>query len=111
MPSYFVNNGIKQEMSNEKFDMIWNSIINSSSSECSFSSDETEEVEKTTKTSWRRQPNGYYNSKPIDENYFKKYYQDKTKQNCICEICGTQLSCKSNLAKHRKTKKCRSFLN
>ena len=37
-------------------------------------------------------------------------YQEKTKQPCVCDICGSDLSCKSNLAKHKKTKKCQRFL-
>ena len=44
------------------------------------------------------------------QQYFQKYYQEKTKQPCVCDICGCAMSCKSNLAKHKKTKKCRRFL-
>lgn len=108
MPSYLVENGIKQEISNDMFDYIHNMICTPSNSETSNSSDETEEV---IQTNWRHQTNGYYNSKPIDENYFKKYYQEKTKKSCMCEICCSTISCRSNLAKHKKTKKCMSFLH
>ena len=34
-----------------------------------------------------------------DETYFQRYYQEKTQQPCVCDICGSAMSCKSNLAK------------
>ena len=37
--------------------------------------------------------------KPNDETYFQRYYQEKTKQPCVCDICGSDLSCKSKLGK------------
>ena len=100
MPTYFVNQGMTQEVSEDFFDMLWDSIDDG----CSPSTDEDKPAENKN---WRRQSNGFYNNKLCDENYFKKYYQDKTKIKCVCDVCGTELSCKSNLAKHKKTKKCR----
>ena len=79
--------------------MLWVSI----DSENVTTTDEEPIVEKTN---WRTESNGIYNNKPCDENYFKKYYQNKTKTKCVCNVCGTELSCKSNLAKHKKSKKC-----
>ena len=38
---------------------------------------------------WRKQEDGYYNRKPNDEKYFLRYYQEKTKQPCVCDICGS----------------------
>ena len=45
-------------------------------------------------------------NQPNDDNYFKTYYKERTKHSCVCDICGSHLSCKSNLAKHKKSKKC-----
>ena len=56
----------------------------------------------------RINPDGSYNKIPLDENYFKKYYEQKTHISCICDVCGKELSCKSNLAKHKKTKRCKN---
>ena len=67
-------------------------------------------VEKPANTGWEKQNDGYYNRKPNVANYFKKYYQEKTKRRCVCDVCGSDVSCKSNLAKHKRTKKCQRFL-
>ena len=108
MPSYFVNNGIKQEIDDDLFDLM-SSMLKGEQEQ--ITSSEEEEEEKHTKGQWRRQANGYYNKKPNDEDYFKKYYKGKTKSSCICDVCGYNLSCKSNLSKHKKTKRCMSYLN
>ena len=116
MPCYFVNSGVEIHMRNETFDFIWNSFGNKelTDSETSSSSEEdykvNSSIQKPANPQWRKQDNGYYNRKPNDETYFQTYYQEKTKQPCVCDICGSDLSCKSNLAKHKKTKKCQRFL-
>ena len=116
MPCYFVSNGIEIPMTNETFDFIWNGFGNKelTDSETSSSSEEGDKtgslVEKARNAEWRKQDDGYYNRKPNDETYFQRYYQEKTKQPCECDICGSAMSCKSNLAKHKKTKKCQRFL-
>ena len=116
MPCYFVSSGVEIPMTNETFDFIWNGFGNKelNDSETSSSSEENYKaispVQKLTKPQWRKQDDGYYNRKPNDETYFQRYYQEKTKQQCVCDICGSDLSCKSNLAKHKKTKKCQRFL-
>ena len=103
-------------MTNETFDFIWNSFPNTelTDSETVSSSEESYEavssVQKPTKPQWRKQDDGYYNRKPNDEKHFKKCYQEKTKQPCVCDICGSAMSCRSNLAKHKKTKKCQRCL-
>jgi ribosomal protein S27AE len=52
---------------------------------------------------------GKYNSKPLDPQYFKKYYQEKTKlKRATCCMCGVVISDSSNMAKHQKTTKCRA---
>ena len=115
MPCYFVSNGIEMAMTDETFDFIWNGFGNreltdseTSSSEESYKANSS--VNKNTNAEWRKQDDGYYNRKPNDETYFQRYYQEKTKQPCVCDICGSAMSCKSNLAKHKKTKKCQRFL-
>ena len=118
MPRYFVSNGLEMQMPsgpNETLDLLWNSFPNAAlaDSETSSSSGDGDKAassaEKPANTGWREQDDGYYNNKPNDNNYFKKYYQEKTKQRCVCDVCGSDVSCKSNLAKHRKTKKCQRF--
>ena len=116
MPCYFVSSGVEIPMTNETFDFIWNGFENTEliDSETSSSSEESykaiSSVQKPTKSQWRKQDDGYYNRKPNDEKYFQRYYQERTKQQCVCYICGSELSCKSNLAKHKKTKKCQKCL-
>ena len=116
MPCYFVSSGVEIPMTNETFDVIWNGFGNKelTDSETSSSSEEGDKtgslVEKARNAEWRKQDNGYYNKKPNDEKYFQRYYQEKTKQPCVCDICGSAMSCKSNLAKHKKTKKCQRCL-
>jgi hypothetical protein len=96
-------------MTNETFCFIWRSFGNQElfDSEASSSSEENyttnSSVEKPAKPQRRKQDVGYYNRKSTNENYFQTYYQKKTKQNCVCDICGFDISCKSNLAKHKKT--------
>ena len=85
MPSYFVDNGVKMTMTNDMFDMLWNSIGNDEfiSSETSVIS--SAEEPKRNNADWRKQDNGYYNRKPNDDNYFKTYYKEKTKTH-VCVI-------------------------
>ena len=116
MPCYFVSNGVEMSMTNQTFDVIWNGFGNKelTDSETSSSSEEGDKtgsfVEKARNAEWRKQDDGYNNRKPNDKKYFQKYYQEKTKQPCACDICGCAMSCKSNLAKHKKTKKCQRCL-
>ena len=115
MPCYFVSSGVETQMRNETFDFIWNGFGNKELTDSETSSPEESykpisSVNKNTNAEWRRQEDGYYNRKSNDETYFQRYYQEKTKQPCVCAICGSAMSCKSNLAKHKKTKKCQRFL-
>ena len=50
---------------------------------------------KTANAECRKQDDGYNNKKPNDANYFKKQYQDKTKQRRVCDTCGFNISWKS----------------
>ena len=115
MPCYFVSNGVEMSMTNQTFDVIWNGFGNEELIDSETSSSEerytaNSSVNKNTNAEWRKQDNGYYNRKPNDEKSFQRYHQEKTKQPCVCAICGSAMSCKSNLAKHKKTKKCQRFL-
>ena len=85
MPSYFVDNGVKMTITNDMFDMLWNSIgidefISSETSVISSA-----EEPKRNNADWRKQDNGYYNRKPNDDNYFETYYKEKTKTH-VCVI-------------------------
>ena len=114
MPSYFCLNGATFKISDKEFDNIYRRMKDNeevSTTEPSSETDSNETV-RNKNSEWRKQENGYYNSKPNDENYFKKYYQSKQKTNFICERCGKELSDKSNKSKHQKSKKCQqAFLN
>ena len=115
MPCYFVSNGVEMSMTDETFDFIWNSFGNKELTDSETSSWEesykaNSSINKNTNAEWRKQEDGYYNRKPNDETYFQRYYQEKTKQPWVCDICGSTMSCKSNLAKHKKTKKCQRCL-
>ena len=103
MPSYFVNNGIKQEIDDDLFDLM-SSMLEKEQSRFSSSSSTTSSEEEPT--SWRRKSDGTYDNRPSDPDYFKKYYERKVKQPVQCKYCGTMMSDKSNLSKHYKTKKC-----
>ena len=92
MPCYFVSSGVEIPMTNETFDVIWDGFGNKelTDSETSSSSEEGDKtgslVEKARNAEWRKQDNGYYDRKPNDETYFQRYYQEKTKQPCVCDI-------------------------
>ena len=115
MPCYLESSGVEIPMTNQTFDFIWSGFSNKElidsetfSSEQSYKANSS--INKNTNAEWRKQDDGHYNRKPNDEKYFQKYYQERTKQPCVCDICGSDLSCKSNLAKHKKTKKRQRFL-
>lgn len=67
--------------------------------------------EEEPKRQSRWKDNGLYDTKPLDPDYFKKYYQNKFKTPFTCPDCGTTITNKSNLSKHRGTKKCRNSQN
>ena len=63
-----------------------------------------EEV-KQQKISKRRLPDGSYDKKPLDPDYFDKYYHSQGSQIITCHRCGSQ--CRKNyLSKHMNTSKC-----
>ena len=52
---------------------------------------------------------GSYDSKPLDPDYFNKYYKKNLCTQLDCPKCGKKLSSKSNLAKHQKTIRCQKL--
>jgi hypothetical protein len=60
---------------------------------------------KSTNSKWRHEGDKY-NYKPLDPDYFKKYYQEKIKGvKTNCQYCDCIIT-KENLIRHNKTKKC-----
>ena len=115
MPCYFVSNEIEIPMTNETFDFIWNGFGNKELTDSETSSYEEgaktgSSDEKARSTEWRKQDDGYCKRKSNDEINFQRCCQEKTKQSCVCDVCGSDLNCKSNLVKHKKTKKYQRFL-
>ena len=98
MPCYFVSSGVEIPMTNQTFDFIWNGFGNKelNDNETSSSSDENykanSSVNKNTNAEWRKQDDGHYNRKPNDETCFQRYYQEKTMQPYVCDICGSDMS-------------------
>ena len=105
MPAYLVNSGVKKEISDDYFDLLWDSVSEGDEVSTGASSRDCEIVKKRN-GDWRKQDNGYYNTKPNDENYFKKYYLEKLKHEWICDRCGKTLKGKSNMTRHYKSEKC-----
>ena len=78
MPCYMYINGMKQEMDEDLFDHM---------AEALHQSDNIHNPPTTTSTRWkppeailttsrsRYKPDGTYDKKPLDPNYFSKYYQ------------------------------------
>ena len=52
-----------------------------------------------------KSPDGIPNSKPLDKEYFNKYYQNKLAMKVQCEHCGELIS-KSKMKQHMNTNKC-----
>ena len=52
---------------------------------------------------------GSYDSKPLDPDYFNKYYKKNLCSQLECPRCGKKLSSKSYLAKHQKTIRCQKL--
>lgn len=66
MPCYMVIDGNKQEMDEEVFDNMVEALHQSQTPQT-----------PPPPTSTRWQPDGTYNKKPLDPNYFTKYYHKR----------------------------------
>ena len=63
------------------------------------------ETVKPIKISKRLMPDGTYNVKPVDPEYFKKYYHKQGYELTTCSHCGVE--CRKNyMFRHKKTDKC-----
>ena len=54
----------------------------------------------------RRRPDGTYDKRPLDPDYFKKYYKNNPQIPYQCPDCGRTISTKTNLSRHRNMKLC-----
>ena len=52
-----------------------------------------------------KSPDGIPNSRPLDKDYFNKYYQNNLAIKIQCDHCGEMIS-KSTMNKHTQTNKC-----
>ena len=84
---------MKQEMDEDLFDQMAEALHQSSNPQ-----------NPPTSTRWK--PDGTYDKKPLDPNYFSKYYQKKLSTPFTCPDCGRTITSKSNLSKHRQTNRC-----
>ena len=96
MPCYLYIDGKKQEMDEDIFDQMVEALNQPS----------TPKNTPTANTRWR--PDGTYDKRPLDEDYFNTYYQETLKIPFKCSECGRTISSKSNLSKHRQTNVCMS---
>ena len=53
----------------------------------------------------RKLANGKYDAKPLDPEYFKKYYH-RMKKAKECELCGKHIESGSHMKRHRESNKC-----
>ena len=61
------------------------------------------------RTTNRFRPDGTYDSKPCDPNYFRDYYKNTLSVKCKCDRCG-RMVCKARLVSHRTTDLCRHIV-
>ncbi len=59
----------------------------------------------------RWKPDGTYDKKPLDPDYFKNYYQGSFKTPIKRPDCGKTITSKSSLPKHRQTNFCKNNRN
>ena len=95
MPCYLVIDGKKQEMDEDIFDQMVEALHQPTT---------PNNTPRNTQSRWR--PDGTYDKKPLDDEYFKNYYQKELKIPFKFPDCGRTISSKSNLSKHRQTKVC-----
>jgi len=57
-----------------------------------------------------KSPDGIPNSKPLDKDYFNKYYQNNLAVKIQCDHCGELIS-KSKMKNHMQTNKCTNALD
>ena len=102
MPCYFYMNRKRQDMDEEVFDQMLQALHQPNIPDETLN---TVETSHSTASRWR--PDGTYDKRPLDPEYFSKYYRHKLKTPFKCPDCGRTLSSKSNLSKHRETIVCK----
>ena len=110
MPCYLYIDGKKQEMDENIFDQMAEALHQPTTPKNTPTANsrwKQPEALLTTSRS-RYKPDGTYDKRPLDEDYFKIYYQKKLKIPFKCPDCGRTISSKSNLSKHRQTNVCMS---
>ena len=109
---HMVIDGCKMKIDNSTFEtmskLAQGELQNSSEDEQVKDFLNFNQVEVKPKHTSRWKTNGTYDTKPLDPDYFKKYYQSKLKTPFTCPDCGKTIANKTNLSKHRNTKKCRN---
>ena len=90
MSCFLVMDGIKQEIDEDLFEQM------------------SEELHRPKTQNSRWKPDGTYDKKPLDPDYFKNYFQANLKTPIECPDCGKTITSKSTLAKHRNTNICKN---
>ena len=54
---------------------------------------------------WRHNPDGTYNNKPTDPDYFRTYYHLNLSCPTACSLCGRKVAIQK-MARHQATKVC-----
>ena len=93
MPCYMFMDGIKQEM-DDFFEQMAETLHQSGNIH--------NPPTPTTSTRWK--PDGTYDKKLLDPEYFFKILPEKISTPFTCPDCGRIITSKSNLSKHRQTK-------
>ena len=96
MPCYLYIDGKKKEMDEDIFDQMVEAL------------NEPSTPKNTPTANTGCGADGTYDKRPLDEDYFKTYYQKKLKIPFKCPDCGRTISAKSKLSKHRQTNVCMS---
>ena len=97
MSCYMVINGNMEEMDENLFDQM---------SEALHQPFHEKHVKDEPTQINMLKEDGTYDTKPLDQDYFKKYYRKFLKTPFRCPDCGRTMSSKTNLSKHRHTKIC-----
>jgi hypothetical protein len=63
------------------------------------------------KTSARWLPDGTYNQRPLDPDYFRKYFKEHYHKQYTCIYCNKTLKCCDNIKRHEKSRNCLKIRN
>ena len=107
MTCYMYIDGKRQEIDEDLFEQMTQELhpLNQPITTTSTRWDVVEPLPTTRTGRWK--PDGTYNKKPLDPEYFTKYYHNKLSTPFTCPDYGRTISSKSNLSKHRQSHICR----